>query len=262
VQYLTTSLFLSYLILFYSFGSDTSVFFSAALTGSDAFDQPQQMVRDLWRYSDNTDGDDDSDFDLTQKDVKDFANKKIHELTDGGWTDPHGVATAVAAGATEVFVVVADYSPRSIEYYFSTNKVMESLGAEFLQVEQQELVSNVNVTRYSYLVLDAIIFQQDYTVAQQAMANAPPILLPDKVQHLTRLVYATMLVTTAQNERFGIEANQDVTLHIFHPESKLTIGLMAQDFSDYGSLVADIVLTLQDPRNDAIVEDMLAVLML
>jgi hypothetical protein len=74
--------------------SDPSVYYAPKLTGSEAFQAPQKIMRDIWLWNDPT-----------EERAEELKKMGAHELTDGGGTDSHGIATAVETGATDVFVV-------------------------------------------------------------------------------------------------------------------------------------------------------------
>jgi len=214
---------------------DTSIWFSPTLEGMEAFDVPRAKLLDLWL----------SEVPLSDSMVREFAALKIHELTDGGWTDFHGVATAVASGATDVLVVMASES-FGIDFYFTNNNVDQS----------QEYIIGSGWAPYLQV---PPLFEQNVSIAIQSMKSSAKFIIPSTAQKLKTLEFVSIDVITTNNTLFGIEAGRSVSLHVFKPDTSLSVGLR-EDFADYGLLVADLVITLQDERNSAFVDQILQVL--
>ena len=78
----------------YCANSNPSIYFASNLSGKDAFDAPLQIIDGIWETNEPTE----------EKGMK-LKDMGGHEITDGGGIDPHGIATAVATGSNDVFVV-------------------------------------------------------------------------------------------------------------------------------------------------------------
>lgn len=91
-----------------SFQSDPSVYFAPKANQEDAFDKPTKIMSDIWKSKDPT----------TER-IQELADIGAHELTDGGNVDGSGIATAVATGAKDVFVLNVVNTTHSFQRYFS-----------------------------------------------------------------------------------------------------------------------------------------------
>ena len=88
------------------------MYFAPSLIGKNSFDKPQNIMRKVW-----------SKKNPNKKRAKELAKIRAHAVIDGGATDTIGIATAVATGATEIFVVdVVDAPDISFKTYFAGAK--------------------------------------------------------------------------------------------------------------------------------------------
>lgn len=211
--------------------------------GKEAFEAPARLTKILWKdlfYF----------LEPSKKSVSSAADMGLHKLTDGGNTDPFGISTAVAAGATDIFTVntVSEFIilPSTTQtggigvnihfagYNFDdTSSIPRNIASIFK--EDQEYFATMNMTERQLHVADRRLLQE--------------------------LSYVTMKVTTVQNDYFGIKAGRTVNLHVVRPKGNISIGT-SQKFSQYGDYVQEIVNTLADDRNEFIVKEMLDALTL
>jgi len=87
---------------------DPSVYFAPKANQEDAFDKPTKIMSDIWKSKDPT----------TER-IQELADIGAHELADGGALDGSGIATAVATGAKDVFVLNVVNTTNSFQKYFS-----------------------------------------------------------------------------------------------------------------------------------------------
>jgi hypothetical protein len=226
---------------------DPSVYYAPKLTGKDAFDEPQDIMRNVWKWKDPS-----------KWKAKSLAKIGAHEITDGGAVDMHGIATSVATGATELFIVdvVSDLS--DWKKHFTGWVENDSSGPG--QTSGPEVLA---------------IFKDDQAAASKQELNLKRLDVPADTEILEYITFGTVIATTKENQYYGIEAGRKVSMNLFHVQiceklkpvdgkcksDKRPIGIgIDQDFTDYGILVSEITKTLNMKSNKKYVNKMMDIL--
>lgn len=182
-----------------------------------------------------------------------------HEISDGGSVDMHGIATSVATGATELFIVdvvsdLSDWKRHFSDYVPETGNKYPQSGPEVLA-----------------------IFKDDQPAANLQALNLKRLSVPEDTEILQFITFGTVTATTKENQYYGIEAGRKVRMNLFHVqicEKKFTkgnqckygidkrpIGIgIEQNFAYYGILVSEITKTLNMPSNKKQVQKMMSIL--
>merc|ERR1711953_674347 len=178
---------------------------------------------------------------------------------DGGFTDVTGVANAVAAGATDLAVILnmTDsevpsglfklFSPSTSNGHWGWNKRF-NIGAGMDEEERNMLTDSAEA--------QFPIFEEDVSQAQSdydTFKTKSPLAIPQgsKTQ-LISMVVGTIEATTRTQPFFGVVGGKKVKLNIIAVNTKLNEGEMV-NFHDYSTLVQEIVTTLlsnEDEVND------------
>lgn len=162
-----------------------------------------------------------------QAGVAEVAAAGVFCLGDGGFTDGTGIASAVAAGAREVFFCGQDIS--SVE----------------------ALCSAGNGARYTESALDGLpmnsfpIFgesQEEFRAHSQKFRGLSDF---PSTGPLSSLSFGTLALTTADSPYFGITGGHKITLHCMVVTSQLTIGYN-EVFSKYSEYVQELVQAISD----------------
>jgi len=108
-----------------------------------------------------------------------------------------------------------------------------------VEAANQRMVADISTMGY-------YIFAQPKTSKSiedtwQSLTKLSP---PQGSKFLTNISYGTVDVQTVHNSYFGIDANQDVTLHLLNVNSTLNLGVL-EDFHSYSVLVQEIMDTFQ-----------------
>lgn len=193
--------------------------FAALSGGSSAFQVGMSVTRDLASKG------------VSSSRVDAAARAGIVGLADGAYTDNSGVGSALAAGASEVVVVLNDL------------EALYSLFRNGLGTQRQ-----VGVPR-----LHLPVFAE--TLAQPMFKDLTEFHLPaDKL--LSKLSTFSIDATTDRAELFGIESGRAVQLHVVYVKTTLSIGGL-DDYNSYTRLVQEIVDCLISTENEKAVQDSL-----
>lgn len=215
----------------YCANSNPSIYFASNLSGKDAFDAPLQIIDDIWETNEPTE----------EKGMK-LKEMGGHEITDGGGTDPHGIATAVATGSNDVFVVDVVENLMSWKCHFNGFPDPLKLG-----------MGNV----WHLFAED----QKEAKRQEESNIKAMHSLPGNNKKWAKNIFFGTIKGTTVKNKYFNIEAGRAVNVHVFYVEvaKGMSIGLN-QDFNDYGELVAEISATFNLVENAPVVQSMIQML--
>eukprot|EP00927_Polykrikos_kofoidii_P035543 TRINITY_DN30100_c0_g1_i1.p1 TRINITY_DN30100_c0_g1~~TRINITY_DN30100_c0_g1_i1.p1 ORF type:complete len:624 (+),score=90.95 TRINITY_DN30100_c0_g1_i1:47-1873(+) len=192
--------------------------------GSKAFQQAGDLIKRLV-----------GPFGVNTKSVDALADAKIRGVVDAGFTDGTGIAHAVAAGATDVLVVLnsnATNDATYVERMFLGGYQPDVDAAPLFPVFGQP--SGTEVARH---------FETFHTME-----------IPASSKFLKLIAVGVIEAVTVNNSFFGVEGGRHVTLSIVNIGSSLTIG-GTQDFYDYGTLLQEIVETLISDANIPFVRD-------
>jgi len=279
--YLCSILTLLHAQPFTDYNSDPSVYFASKLTGKDAFQKPRDIMDEIWESGKPT-----------EKQAKALKEMGAYEITDGGGTDPHGIATAVATGATEIFVVDVVENLISWKCHFNgwlDNELSKGTAGvkQFVDAAYEKLSSSLDEKTkkgvdnakaavdalgkigtaglIDSLLMDDVwqLFEEDQEYAtKQELDNLLTLpVIPAKSKFLKGIVYGTVEGTTINNKFYGIEAGRKVKVHVFYVKVASNMGIgIGQDFNDYGDLVAEVTATLNLSQNADAVERMLSIL--
>jgi len=151
---------------------DPNVYFAPRAAQETAFSDPTQIMKDIWKSKDPT-----------KKRIQKLASIGTHALIDGGNVDLIGVATAVATGASDVFVLqIAGFW----DMYFSDKN---------------------EVTH---------IFDQNKTTVCQARCNTFDTWGRNETYKiLESITYGSVTGKTIDNKYYDIKGGENVTLHVF-----------------------------------------------
>lgn len=226
---------------------DPSVWFASNLIAEESFDKPTSLIESL-----------STENELTQDVVDEAARMGLYELTDGGATDSFGIATALAAGATDIFTVNSANTLFPIASHFSG---FQDTPFGSIAGKLGKLMKNRN---WPFDVLR--VFSQDQDFYEDKIKDFEKFnlthLKENEVQstsYLSELFFGSMKVITVENTYFGIEKGREVHLHMFGAHGNITMGYN-QSFDDYGFYVKDIISTLTSDSNNVITKKMLDVL--
>mmetsp|Transcript_2672 Transcript_2672/g.2936 ORF Transcript_2672/g.2936 Transcript_2672/m.2936 type:complete len:585 (+) Transcript_2672:43-1797(+) len=176
---------------------------------------------------------------LTVEDRNTITEKGVCNFVDGGYTDPLGIATALASGADEIFCVNPTPDLFTVQdiYFKSGNGAKAKVVKEFFPPME--------------------IFQG------KGGSDPKNFTLAPNNKSVKKMHFETIRVKTVENIYFGIKGGIDVTLHIFSAECDMnTIEFVAGDanFTDIGDYVEDIMATLALQVNEVCVNKMLKAL--
>ena len=110
----------------------------------------------------------------------------------------HGIATSVATGATELFIVdvVSDLS--NWKAHFTGWKGPDSGPG---QTSSPEVLA---------------IFKDDQAAADEQAKNLKDLNVPADTEILEYITFGTVTATTKENKYYGIEAGRKVSMNLFH----------------------------------------------
>lgn len=169
-----------------------------------------------------------------------------------------GIATALAAGATDIFAINSMSSGFSIACHFS--------GFQYAQFGLFGSVSKVlQNSRWPIDVWKVFMEDQRFYNKEARKFNTLETKhvmesATQSTSYLTKISFGSMEVTTVENKYFGIEGGRPVNLHVFLAIGNVTVGFN-QMFDDYGFYVQDIITTLTSDVNKDIVNKMLDALL-
>ena len=226
------------------FNIETNVWFSPKREGKAAFDEPATIAKNLWTEKKLFQSR------PTKKTVENIADLGLYELFDGGFTDPFGISTALAAGATDIFTInsVADARGLKPGKIFS-----DTVTLHFSDFDDEKSLVQPEI---------ANVFKETVTEYNNTLKSERPFCLGTQGENslLSGLTFVTATVTTKENEYFGIEEGRKVKLYLVEPQSeKLSIG-NDENFNNYGKYVQEIVEVMTDENNSDIMKDMVKAL--
>merc|ERR1719148_65748 len=137
--------------------------------------------------------------------VDQAASMGLYELTDGGATDAFGVATALAAGATEIFTINSMSSGFSVACHFS--------GFQYAQFGLFGSIGKASKSMWPINIWKVFAEGQHFYSkrAKKFKKLETKHFMEGEVQstsHMTKLSFGSMKVTTVENEYFGIEGGR------------------------------------------------------
>jgi len=202
--------------------SDTTVKFSPALEGINAFDTPQSLTNELLVG------------DVLKKETIDaMAEIGTYSLYDGGLRDILGIGGALATGATEI-VVFNSFWFFDFRFHFrDAPKIISSL----------------------YPGMRYPLFQETYSYATEAFDNFSSFSIPEGNEMIDSVEIGTLYVTTCENDDYGLEGGRPVKLHVVNTFGDVTI--FFDDYENYGDSVQQLVATLTAPENEQKLDQML-----
>merc|ERR1711879_618482 len=191
-----------------------------------------------------------------------LVSESVRCTIDGGFTDVTGIANAVAAGATDLVVILnmTDsevpsgllklFSQSTITGHWGWNKRF-NLGAGMKTEEERSMFTESAEAQFPIFEKDVSQAQSDY----DTLKTKNPLVIPEgnKTQ-LISMVVGTMEATTRTQPFFGVVGHKVVKLNIIAVNTKLNEGEMV-NFHDYSTLVQEIVTTLLSPANQDEVND-------
>jgi len=160
----------------------------------------------------------------TLQQCDDLADLGVRALIDGAYTENTGIAHAVASGATDVTAFISTELEQLFGMFQGSPTESQSQGVTFLS--------------YS-------IFAEHHTEIRDRVTEFQSLVMPEGNRVLQGLVVGTLVVTTMQNDSFGITGGRQVTLRIISVSSSLSIGY-AEDFREYGVFLGQLVREYSD----------------
>lgn len=171
-----------------------------------------------------------------------IASNQVHGLIDGMYTDNTGIGNAIASGADSLTVFM----------HGAIDLIRLFQGGERMQHEA------------GMEILFFPIFEETIGFAKSQLAQFTYLELPIHERHfrfMHNLSVGIIQATTKANDWFGINSGQKVTLQVINIHSPLGIGFFA-DFSNYNTLVAEIIACLTFDQNLAAVQHLVLPIML
>lgn len=169
---------------------------------------------------------------INQTSIQELATLKLHGLIDGGYTDDTGLANVVAAGATEVLVLLdsdSSVDSSSMEMLFQDGPAPTTPGST-----------------------SSPAFQESASYVRDAFQGFHRLDV-NGTQFLTVVAVGTIVGTTTDNKQFGITAGTSVTIHVMQLCGDVTIGFF-ENVDNYNTYAQDIIQTLSSEANAAYVK--------
>jgi hypothetical protein len=163
--------------------------------------------------------------------VDDLATLKLHGLIDGGYTDDTGLANVVAAGATEVLVLLdsnSSISSTSMELLFQDGPAPTTPGSS-----------------------SSPVFQESASYVRDAWQGFHKLDVTG-TQFLTAVAVGTLSATTTDNKQFGTTAGTSVTINVMQLCGEVTIGFF-ENVDNYNTYAQEVIQTLSSEANAAYV---------
>ena len=180
-----------------------------------------------------------------------LAAAAVHGVIDGGYTDNSGVANAVAAGATEVVVLLNSNASTSLSHLFSGREVPPAGNA-----------MSGNGEPYQPPSLYPVFSAPSATDASVRFRSFARLHLPAaSTTYLQEVAVGSLRAVTAANGAWGLSAGRAVTLHVISVSSSLNIGEF-ENFLHYDALVEEIATAIVAAENEQLVTDILLPMML
>jgi len=183
---------------------------------------------------------------------------------DGGFTDATGIANAVAAGAKNLVVIsnrTNSEEPTHVIDLFGGQEPAAMKGFVTKRRFRGDLnrgAGDPTTACESSADFSFPIFAESKERARlqwKAIQATGSLQIPEGSNtQLISMAVGSMRATTAFQKFFGIAEGIDVNLHIIFVNSKLNSGSFV-DFTDYATLVQEIMNTILSPVNQTLVED-------
>lgn len=193
--------------------------------GGAAFGTATELVQGLRRV----DG-------ISEKSMDALAQAKVHGVIDGGYTDGTGLANAVAAGASEVVLLLDDNSTAT-SYYV-------------------ELLCRDGPTPApsSHRVYSAI-FETPASAVQQYWQNLDSLCVQGTT-YLKKVTIGSFNLTTVDNAAYGVVGGRIVKVHVVQLCADVTIGFL-EDMQNYNIYVQELIETILAGDNVDVVRNTL-----
>jgi len=163
--------------------------------------------------------------------VEEVSNLSPMPLIDGGETDDTGIATSVAAGATEIFAFLDSHlaPPDLLDLFAPSDNLTANLTRIFKSPSHSEVLK---------------LYQNFSSIPAKAGSK-----------FLRQIQFGTIECVTKKNVFFGIPEDISVNITVFSVEQEnITLGLPTagfMSFFSYGDLVAEIVEAMvDDPQTE------------
>jgi len=148
-------------------------------------------------------------------------------IYDGGYTDNTAIASAVAAGATEIVAW------------------LDAGGLWALFHGAQKTISLLpNMDSCPLCFVNFPVFGEDWEATKEAFdKSAYHLEPPTDAQKLKGLVVGTVTGTTVDSPYFSISEGRPVTIHVILIDTSISIG--GYDYHDYAVLISEIMHTIE-----------------
>lgn len=170
---------------------------------------------------------------FNESDVDELTENSVMSLVDGGFTDSTGVAWSVAAGNTDLTILLNGAWPLSFYQLFSGadrgRPPMTFVGNKIFTMSEQEAIAEYD--------------------------NFNQLILPEgnNYKYLLGIVYGTIKTTTQENRWFGISGGTPVNLNVVKFNITDVADAVTTNYFVYADLVAEIVDTVTSRANKAAV---------
>jgi len=175
---------------------------------------------------------------------EELAGMTLAPIVDGGFTDNTGIAHAVAAGATEVVVLLQWYDLVNL---FAPGNTVYGDNLESSQIHFQVFAESASD------VLEQFKGQDSSTGRGFDFLEVPP----GNSTFLESFSFGAVHATTVESPWFGVRPGIPVTLHAIWPNTLLSWD-GAENWYHYGSAIGEITSTMMYEPNRALTEKMLA----
>lgn len=184
---------------------------------------------------------------LSQQTFTNLVERQLLGMVDSGLTDNTAIGHAVSSGAREIFYMGQVMSNGELEDFYRVFAGKKT---------DTPLIPLTALDFCPFCKANFQVFQQTESEVKSKLQEVSQFFkISPTSSAVTGIRVATLNLTTSQCDYFGIEADRAVTLNLVVIESPLFMGGFA--YSDYATMVQDIMDAFRNPENSGLVNKIL-----